>query len=154
MERVNIGVLLRWREMIKKCAFCGNKFSTHHPLYKYCSDKCRREGTRQHHLSYKRLHRKEWNEKMKLKRQEERMTVLKHYSNGTPTCACCDESHIEFLELDHTNNNGAEHRKKIGRTTIYSWVIKNNFPEGFQVLCANCNQSRGRYGYCPHTKEA
>jgi hypothetical protein len=32
-------------------------------------------------------------------------------------------------------------------------LIKNNFPDGFQVLCHNCNMSIGLYGYCPHQTE-
>ena len=30
---------------------------------------------------------------------------------------------------------------------------KNNYPEGFQVLCSNCNFAKGKYGSCPHTWE-
>jgi hypothetical protein len=32
-------------------------------------------------------------------------------------------------------------------------VIKENFPPEYRVLCHNCNQSHGWYGYCPHEKE-
>ena len=32
------------------------------------------------------------------------------------------------------------------------WMIKNNFPKGFQVLCHNCNLAKGFYGKCPHEK--
>lgn len=77
-----------------------------------------------------------------------RLAVLTHYSGGKSKCACCGEENIEFLQLDHINNDGAEHRKSTSH--LYSWIIKNNFPEGFRILCANCNFSRGAYGYCPH----
>jgi hypothetical protein len=34
---------------------------------------------------------------------------------------------------------------------MYAYLIRNNFPEGYRVLCHNCNQSLGYFGYCPHT---
>lgn len=79
-----------------------------------------------------------------------RKTVINHYSNGMNVCICCGENNYKFLTIDHMNNNGTQHKHEIGNT-IYNWLIKNNFPEGFQVLCMNCNW--GRYqngGICPH----
>ena len=62
-----------------------------------------------------------------------------------------------FLTLDHINNDGAEHRREIhGRQTAagyqtYRWLMRNGFPPGFQVLCANCNHGkRMNGGTCPH----
>ena len=69
-------------------------------------------------------------------------------------CTCCGESTPEFLVIDHTNNDGAAHRKEIGAaggSTIYKWLKKNDYPEGFQVLCHNCNMAKGFYGQCPHS---
>lgn len=53
------------------------------------------------------------------------------------TCACCGEDHIPFLHVDHVDGGGARHRKSVG--DVYRWIIKNNFPNGFRTLCANCN---------------
>lgn len=75
---------------------------------------------------------------------------------GGYVCKCCKETRKEFLHIDHANGDGAAHRRQIGDKTganMYAWLKKNNFPAGFQVLCANCNWSRGRYGYCPHERE-
>lgn len=58
----------------------------------------------------------------------------------------------EFLEIDHVNNDGADHRRETGYTTIYRWLISHDFPEGFQTLCSNCNRARYRYGECPHKR--
>jgi hypothetical protein len=33
---------------------------------------------------------------------------------------------------------------------MYRWLAKKNFPEGFQVLCANCNVAKSQNGVCPH----
>ena len=59
----------------------------------------------------------------------------------------------EFLSIDHINNDGAAHRRKLGSNYIYSWLIQTNFPEGFQVLCHNCNLAKGFYKQCPHQRE-
>lgn len=87
--------------------------------------------------------------------------VFSHYSDGEPECACCGETHLEFLALDHRGGWGKRHRERLrkeqGRVTglaIYRWVRDNGFPKGFQVLCHNCNQSIGAYGYCPHVDGA
>lgn len=36
------------------------------------------------------------------------------------------------------------------KQTGIGWLIHNRFPEGFRVLCFNCNNSLGMHGYCPH----
>ena len=80
-----------------------------------------------------------------------RNTVLKHYSKGALKCACCGLQEIEFLTIDHIYGSGVQHRKKVGSgNTFYRWIVKNNFPKIFRVLCMNCNFSYGHYGYCPH----
>lgn len=81
-----------------------------------------------------------------------RLTVLTHYSGGAPCCACCGEKRIEFLAIDHIEGKGGEHRSDLKQrgTNIYHFLKKNNFPPGYRVLCHNCNQSFGLYGYCPH----
>jgi hypothetical protein len=82
--------------------------------------------------------------------KEKRKIVLDHYGNK---CACCGDTHEEFLCIDHIDGKGAEHRREIGRQSIYRWLIKNNFPDGFRLLCWNCNASLAYYGYCPHQLE-
>lgn len=70
-------------------------------------------------------------------------------------CACCGEKHASFLTIDHTNNDGKEHRKIIGASgnTTYKWLKRQGFPkDGFRLLCYNCNLGR-RHGECPHKKD-
>lgn len=82
------------------------------------------------------------------KRKEERSRVLLHYGNS---CNCCGESIERFLTVDHVHNDGSSHRKVMKTDRIYSWLIRNNFPAGFQVLCYNCNCGRQlNGGICPH----
>ena len=67
-------------------------------------------------------------------------------------CACCGEFRHEFLALDHINGGGRVHRRAIN-TPLPRWLKKNGWPEGFRVLCHNCNMAKGRYGACPHERE-
>lgn len=72
---------------------------------------------------------------------------------GGYRCSCpgCKETIEAFLSLDHVNNDGAEHRKAVDRRKIYKWLAQNNYPDGFQVLCMNCNFGKARNGgICPH----
>lgn len=108
-------------------------------------------------IKYSRIYRKK-NKKIltikdKKKYQERKYRVLYHYSNGKLICSCCKETIYGFLTLEHPNNDGAKHRKEIGGSfAMYKWIIKNNFPKGFQVLCMNCNAAKSWYGKCPHKR--
>lgn len=82
--------------------------------------------------------------------QERRLRVLTRYGGDPPVCACCGTGHLEFLSMDHINGDGAAHRRLIGRSSLYRWLEQNDYPEGFRVLCFNCNCAIGFYGYCPH----
>lgn len=95
----------------------------------------------------------------KARRYQNRINKLKvigHYSNESFQCACCFESNIEFLTIDHINNDGAEKRRTDpNQSKIYNWIISNNYPKDmFRILCINCNFSIGQYGYCPHHKNS
>lgn len=83
------------------------------------------------------------------RRQRERMQVLIAYGNK---CVCCGETQNEFLAIDHMNGGGNKHRKEVRH--VYRWIKNNGFPDGFQVLCHNCNMAKGFYGECPHKKYA
>ncbi len=78
-----------------------------------------------------------------------RVKVLKHYGGDPPKCACCSENKLEFLSLDHIHGGGNKQRQSI-KIRWWEWLLKNNLPTGFRVLCHNCNQAIGVYGYCPH----
>ena len=81
-----------------------------------------------------------------------RLETLQYYSGKEkPECKCCAVDFLEFLSIDHINGGGSEDKRKIGTGgKFYKWLKKNNYPKGFRVLCHNCNQSLGAYGYCPH----
>jgi Zn ribbon nucleic-acid-binding protein len=73
--------------------------------------------------------------------------VLKHYGKGVVACVKCGYNDTRALSIDHINGNGIEHLKSIGMFSntrsgggyqFYLWLIRNNFPEGYQTLCMNC----------------
>ena len=76
--------------------------------------------------------------------------VMEKYGNSK--CACCGESHLEFLSIDHVQGNGAIHRKTLpgNGKNFYYWLRDNGFPSGYRVLCMNCNFALGHNGFCPH----
>lgn len=111
---------------------------------------------------YRALWMRKWREKNPGKHREyqkkaewqARLTVLKHYSNNKPKCACCGENYLMMLAIDHIKGNGGEMRRNKIHGSGYSlwrYLIKNNFPVGYQVLCHGCNMGKSFYGFCPHT---
>ena len=88
--------------------------------------------------------------KSKLQYDATRARVLAAYGG---CCQCCGETTEEFLVIDHINGGGTQHLQALGYK-LYRWLIKHDLPEGFQVLCANCNQAKERPGGCPHLAEA
>lgn len=80
-------------------------------------------------------------------RAAEQERILDAYGHA---CACCGERERLFLTVDHVNNDGAEHRKTFNGD-LYKWLIRQGFPDGFQILCFNCNMGKYRNGgVCPH----
>lgn len=75
--------------------------------------------------------------------------VMINYGGDPPKCSCCGEDKKGFLTIDHINGGGRVHKKEIGGN-LYGWLKINNYPEGFRVLCMNCNFAIGAYGSCPH----
>lgn len=69
-------------------------------------------------------------------------------------CACCGESELRFLQIDHIHDDGSKHRAELGAAsqTMLRWIKKNGFPKDrLRVLCANCNLGRHlNGGVCPH----
>lgn len=69
---------------------------------------------------------------------------------GGYRCACCGETEPAFLSIDHIHNDGEKHREIMRAGKFYRWLVESGFPDGFQVLCMNCNHAKGRLGECPH----
>ncbi len=122
---------------------------------KICNDCCKGGNA-----EYKKTHPEEakrwrWNVRHKLK-----LEVLSHYSYGTFACLGDDGKGCPFNvdlkhfplailmmveTIDHIHNNGAEERERIfgkrrgkGGDLFYRWLRDHKYPEGYQVLCFNC----------------
>jgi hypothetical protein len=100
-------------------------------------------------------HRDKRREYVRRSKQKLRQEVLSHYAKGEIQCACCGEKHQEFLTIDHMNNEGAKHRRSDSevRNSFYCWLKKKGFPEGYQILCFNCNWAKAHWEICPHQIE-
>lgn len=98
---------------------------------------------------YYALHKERKLYNTKIYQQRARVAALLAYGGA---CVCCGEDDLDFLTIDHKNNDGAQHRKEVGGGRIHGWLRKHNYPkEGFQVLCFNCNMGRAFHGgVCPH----
>uniref|UniRef100_A0A6H2A2Z9 Uncharacterized protein n=1 Tax=viral metagenome TaxID=1070528 RepID=A0A6H2A2Z9_9ZZZZ len=70
---------------------------------------------------------------LKLKKE-----VLSYYGKGKCQCCICGMDNLDCLSLDHINNNGADHRKTLKYMSIYRFLKRQSFPNGYQTLCMNC----------------
>lgn len=66
-----------------------------------------------------------------------KLDVISYYSNNKNECAKCGFKDMRALSIDHINGGGRQHTKLINGN-LYLWLINNNHPNGFQVLCMNC----------------
>ena len=99
--------------------------------YKEIAKKCRQ---RDH---AKKSHR----ERERAARKRIKQNVISHYSNKTMLCGKCGFSDVRALTIDHVNGGGRKHRKELNLKAghqFYTWLVNQNYPEGFQVLCMNC----------------
>lgn len=91
-------------------------------------------------------------ERKQKERKRIKLKILSYYSNSTLRCACCGEKQLEFLTIDHIHGGGTQQRKMYGTgSRLYDRLKAQNFPDGYRVLCFNCNSGRSiNGGICPH----
>jgi hypothetical protein len=141
--------------MIKVCWSCNqelslasyNKNSSEKDGHQKFCRQCQREYGRKLYHKNKQREQERCRAKYRILKEE----VFNHYGGS---CVCCGESILDFLAMDHIDNDGAEHRKEAkitGGIRMYYWLKRNNFPNNFQVLCHNCNWSKhANGGTCIH----
>lgn len=105
---------------------------------------------------FNRQHKSEIKDYNRRRNQEIKRQVFEAY--GGCFCVCCKEANFAFLTIDHIEGKGNIQRQQLGDQgrgmNFYRWLIKNDFPEGYQVLCFNCNCGRSvNGGICPHVAE-
>lgn len=76
-------------------------------------------------------------EQNKTRYYNNRKRVLDHYGNKCVICGSTEDLHI-----DHIDGNGKEHRIAMNRRNVDNYLIANNFPHGFQVLCRKHNMMK------------
>ena len=78
-----------------------------------------------------------------------RAELFKEYGSY---CVCCGEDYQAFLTIEHTNNDGAAHRKRVGPNVLPD-LKRRGWPkdEGLVIMCMNCNWARRGGKQCPHT---
>jgi hypothetical protein len=95
---------------------------------------CQMKKRRMHLNANPNLYRPKSEYVIRLKKE-----CLQHYGE----ICTCGEADIDVLTLDHVNNDGAGHRKRIKSTSGYAFYLflkRNHFPSDppLQVLCGNC----------------
>jgi hypothetical protein len=169
------------------CGFCGEAELISSSECERCQAE-RRERQRKEYVEHNKLemHRNRWRKREKLglcprcgldkpaecrktcegclNKQRKYTKKLKdqvYAKYGGYVCACCGEDIVEFLTLDHVNNDGRKHREALGGVSkgsgksLYKWIIDHDFPAMFQILCCNCNYGKKlNKGVCPHRKSS
>ena len=98
-----------------------------------------KEIRKQHNIRHKEQQLK-W---ARAKRAKQRYECLLHYSEGSLQCGRCGIADIDVLCLDHINNDGGLEKKCWGNgNAFYTNIYRLGFPEGYQVLCWNCNHKK------------
>jgi hypothetical protein len=129
--------------IIVQCNFCPNTFEAKRSDAKRCIN-CR--------ARYKKEFQQSEHGKL-LRAVAHRKLREEAFAGYGGKCGCCGEKRFEFLAIDHVNGGGREERLKLSTYQIARKVINLGFPPEYRVLCHNCNQSLGWYGFCPHQAE-
>ena len=163
--------------MFKKCKNCYNEFPVKNNRQMFCSpcgvknqkEYMRRYNNiyaannrlkyRQYTLDWQKRNREKanaksnrWYHKHKDKAWNE---ILDKFGRR---CNCCGLTDVWALTLDHINNDGNTHRKRIKTTgghatlRILQDVVNEGMPlEKYQILCWSCNMGKNQNkGKCPH----
>jgi hypothetical protein len=138
----------------KVCSRCKQEKDLSGFYEDYRSTDGRQSSCKKCYGEYWRKDRVEHRERYRFKNQarflDDRLNSLEHYGGQ---CACCGEDRWEFLTIDHIKGGGHKQRKEAGITGgsgFFRWLVTNNFPQGFQVLCFNCNCAKKDKEKCPH----
>lgn len=108
---------------------------------------------RETNIENRRKWNKEWIENNREKynaqkakyRDNTKIEVFTYYGKWNISCVICWFNNLDWLCLDHINNDWNEHRKQMWVTrrvwiNTYEKLRKDWYPEWIQILCANCNQ--------------
>lgn len=142
-----------WCRVSKPHSEFGKGKSWRDGLYTHCRD-CVSNKAKERYVKDPR--RKERYAKIH-KRNMKKYKDDAYNAYGGYICVCCGDTDELALQIDHVNNNGERHRAEIrkerkttsrgiGGYATYRWLKLNNYPPGFQILCASCNFAKHRNG--------
>ncbi len=145
----------------KRCPKCRrlNKLERYRKRYRKKVEEFAKRGLNYNYNSaYYKKHKKriDLNNKRYYLRNRGRLRIqaLQIIANNKPIkCAkhnewnCCGDSiNIDFLELDHKNNDGAVDRKRFRGDTFHRWIINHpkEAQQKLQILCSNAQWIKRR----------
>jgi hypothetical protein len=117
-------------------------------LYLWCKSCCHEKNKKWYweNKEYSKKKSKEWRDtkedkearkvKLNKKYRELKDIVINWYGNK---CALCGYEDKRALQIDHKNGNGKIERKSIRPASLLRRIILSDFPNDYQILCANCN---------------
>ena len=87
-----------------------------------------------------------------------RLGILLKYSkrlsnSDVPICYCCGQYfHVDFLAIDHILGKKQMdsipelvelgYSSTLDKQKLWVWIRDNDYPDGFQILCHNCNTAK------------
>ncbi len=85
-------------------------------------------------------------------RQRNRQAKSEVFNAYGGRCNCCGEIETIFLTIDHILPcKGGRNRSHLDLGAgLYKRLRREKYPEGYQLLCFNCNFAKSRLGKCPH----
>lgn len=130
---------------MKKCTKCGldQPLALFSKDAKWCKP-CWSVYHRQDYLKTRHLRQ--------AKLRKMKSDIFTYYGNK---CVCCGIDNPKFLTIDHIYNDGhileKSGKTRLAGTTIYPKIVKNNYPNYYQLLCWNCNCGKAyNNNICPH----
>lgn len=119
-------------------------------LQSYC-----KPCTREYRLAYGAANREKERGWGRTFRERLRRGMFDAYGH---VCACCGEPEKVFLCLDHVGGVVPDDQrdasgKRLATDKILALLRRQGWPDGYRVLCANCNLANAVLGYCPHQHE-
>jgi len=122
-----------------KSVWCRQCHSNDNKKYKY--------NRKEYYQTYRKKNRKSISRKNRERRKAIKIEVLTYYGNGKICCVICGEEREACLSIDHINEDGANHRRQLKSgyaAHFHEWLKHENFPEGYQTLCMNCQWVKHR----------
>jgi len=109
--------------------------------YNYQCKSCNSIATKKYREKYGEEIRRKVRIAARKRKKRIKIEVLTHYGGNSLACVKCGFDDIRALSIDHINGGGGQHKKGLklsGGGSLYDWLQKQGYPEGYQTLCMNC----------------